>query len=80
MKTFINPIKHLKSVEEDYFEHAFFAIKWGLFLLITGLISVIHGFLPFLFPFVAPKNVLKLKKVMDERNEEDRIRSAESEA
>jgi hypothetical protein len=77
VRVFINPIQHLKSVNESYFQHGFFAVKWGLFLVITGIVSIIHGFFPFLFPFMAPKNVLKLKKVLDDRKEDERIRQIE---
>lgn len=68
--------KHLTDVEEGYFEHGWFAIKWGIFIVGTGLASIIHGILPFLFPFTAPKNLLKLHKMMEERKEEERIRKS----
>ena len=78
----MNPIKdakeHLNHVKESYWAHGFFAVKWGCYLIWLGLTSVLHGFFPFIFKFSAPKGILKLKKLMDERNEEERIRSFEN--
>lgn len=59
---------HLEFVNQTYFNHFIFSIKWGLFLIYTGFISIIHGLFPFLFPFVAPKNVLKVAKLIEQRN------------
>jgi len=77
----MNPItksrKHLNDVEESYCQHGWFAIKWGLYIVCTGLASIIHGIFPFLFPFTAPKNLLKLHKIMEDRKEEERIRKAD---
>ena len=74
----MNPIskskKHLQDVKESYFFHGWFAIKWGFFILYTGIASIIHGIFPFLFPFTAPKNILKIKKMMDLRQEEQRFK------
>lgn len=67
---------HLSDVKESYWRHGWFAVKWGFFLVWTGVVSILHGIFPFLFPFLAPKNVLKMKALMDERNEEERIQTA----
>lgn len=73
----MNPIKksqkHLKEVGETYQQHGWFAIKWGFFILWTGVASIIHGIFPFLLPFEAPKNLLRLQKLMEQRKEEERI-------
>ena len=37
---------HLKIVKQGYWEHLFFAIKWGLYFILTGFISIIHGVFP----------------------------------
>ena len=67
-------MKHLKDVEESYAEHGWFAIKWGFFIMWTGLASIIHGIFPFLFQFTAPKNLLRLQKLMEDRKEQERIK------
>lgn len=60
--------KHLATVGESYSTHGWFAVKWGFFLIFTGLASVIHGIVPAWFPFTAPRNIVKLKKLVDERH------------
>ncbi len=67
--------KHLKTAKQSYLPHGFFAIKWGIYLMITGLVSVIHGIFPFLWPFVAPRNVLKVARMIEQRGEDQLIAS-----
>lgn len=64
---------HLELVGETYAQHGRFAIRWGFFLVWTGVASIVHGIFPSLFPFTAPRNILKLKALMDQRSEEERI-------
>lgn len=75
----MNPLKeadeHLKYVRESYWVHGRFAVKWGFYLIWLGIASILHGFFPFLLKFQAPKGILRLKKLMDERGEEERIRN-----
>lgn len=47
MKAF-NP-KHLKEVEETYFEHFKFASWAGATLILLGCVSLVHAVFPFLF-------------------------------
>ena len=60
----MNPLneskEHLAAENESYLSHAGFALKWGLYLIFAGFISILHAFLPFVFPFTVPK---MLKKV-----------------
>ena len=74
MKLFKEAKEHLELVDESYTEHGGFAIRWGFFLVWTGFASIVHGLVPSLFPFTAPRNILKLKALMDERSEEERIK------
>ncbi len=53
-------MEHLKQVQQGYWEHFFFAQKWGLYLILTGLASMVHGLRPMCFPFTAPRNVQKV--------------------
>jgi hypothetical protein len=41
--------KHLSQVEETYSQHWKFSVWAGIFLCYLGLLSLIHGFFPFLF-------------------------------
>ncbi len=59
---------HLQIVKQKYFEHFWFAFKWGFYLIFIGIASIIHGFFPAVFPFLAPKGVLKIAKMIKERN------------
>lgn len=72
MKVITNPKEHLKSVGESYFVHGSSAVSWGFFLVFTGLILILHGILPFLFPFLPAKNINRIKKKLDDRNEANR--------
>jgi len=60
--------QHLKEANESYVTHGSFALKWGFFLIFTGIISILHGIVPALFPFQAPKNVLRVARLIQERN------------
>ena len=48
---------HLKTAGKSYFAHTKFAIVAGLDLILTGIISIIHGIVPTLFPFYAEKKI-----------------------
>lgn len=58
---------HLKEVQQSYWTHAAFAIKWGWFLIWTGFVSILHGLIPAVFPFTAPRNILKVAKMIEQR-------------
>lgn len=59
--------KHLDEAGKGYFAHFFFALKWGLFLVCTGLISIVHGIFPFLWKFTASQNVMKVARMIESR-------------
>ena len=50
---------HLKAANKSYFSHTKFAIVAGFDLILTGIISIIHGIIPTLFPFYAEKKINK---------------------
>tara|TARA_B100000886_G_scaffold333564_1_gene287775 strand:- start:3409 stop:3657 length:249 start_codon:yes stop_codon:yes gene_type:complete len=57
---------HLKEAGKGYFAHTKFAILAGLDLILTGIISIIHGIIPTLFPFYAEKKIDKYhKKILE---------------
>ena len=66
---------HLKKVDQAYVPHGWFVIKWGLYLVATGLVSIVHGILPFLWPFKAPSNVLKVAQMIQDRGEDQIIKN-----
>ena len=60
---------HLKAANKSYFEHTKFAVVAGLDLILTGIISIIHGIIPTLFPFYAEKKIDEYhQKVLQLRN------------
>lgn len=52
--------KHLKDSEESYISHLKWAIGSGLLMIWGGLLSIIHGAIPSLFPFATAKIVVDL--------------------
>ena len=51
---------------QTYSEHAIFAIANSAILIVAGVKGVIHGVLPFLFPFSTSSTVIKsFKKLID---------------
>jgi hypothetical protein len=72
---FYNSKKHLRKVQQGYFVHLYFALKWGVFLTKSGVFSVIHGICPALFPFRAPENVLRVADMIVRTNRFDGISS-----
>jgi len=69
-------ISHLRENNEAYFSHLAFAGRAGLFLMLTGMIFLFHGLLPFVS---IPKkfNLEAIIKKLSRWNDytEERIRS-----
>lgn len=51
---------HLAEARKTYVSHFLYAWTRGWLLIWTGICSIIHGFLPGVFPFTAPKTVLRI--------------------
>lgn len=64
---------HLKQVNQTYFYHCFFGLKWGVYLIYTGIISIIHGLFPFFFPFRVPRHIFKVWKMLENSKEHEFI-------
>jgi uncharacterized protein YjeT (DUF2065 family) len=62
--------KHLRDTGESYWRHAYFAIRWGIYLIATGLVSILHGLFPSLWPFKAPNRVMTVAKVVKAKHPE----------
>ena len=52
--------KHLESSGKSYWHHLGFAFFAGLLLIYAGITSIIHAFIPALFPFTSLNIVKKL--------------------
>jgi len=53
-------LNHLNDSHKNYKDHLYGAIKNGFLLISAGLISIIHGLLPFLFTSYAAKTVIDI--------------------
>ncbi len=54
---------HLKAVNETYFEHMYYAAKYGFKMFYAGIACLIHAIFPSLFVTTASKT---LHSIMDE--------------
>jgi len=54
--------------KEEYFTHMWFIFKISSILFLLGVVSVIHGLLPFLFTKVVSSKIKNLNKVLDGRS------------
>jgi hypothetical protein len=52
--------QHLKNSNESYLKHMIWATMSGLRLILGGLVSIVHGFVPALFQAYTAKLVIKL--------------------
>ena len=52
--------KHLAESNKTYSQHFRFAFYAGWMLVWAGLTSIIHAFIPSLFPFVSRNIIVKL--------------------
>jgi hypothetical protein len=59
--------KHPHSLEESYFEHLFFALKFGTTMLLGGLACILHAIFPFLFEKTGSNLLLKMTHNFVER-------------
>jgi hypothetical protein len=64
--------EHLTKSKETYLPHFVWAFVSGFKLIWAGIASIIHGFVPGLFPGTAAKTVIDLyhKRLVDHPNKE----------
>lgn len=63
-----NPFtRHPHSINETYFEHAYFASAFGLSMVVAGLACVIHAIFPFVFKKTASDMLIKQMQYFIER-------------
>ena len=59
--------KHLKSVNETYFEHLREALSYAAILFIATFAGFIHAIFPFLFQKVASRMILEVQVRLNKR-------------
>jgi hypothetical protein len=64
--------EHLEKSKETYFSHLIWAFLAGFRLIWAGIASMLHGFIPGLFPGTAAKTVIFLyhKRLTNHPNRE----------
>jgi hypothetical protein len=62
--------KHLEESQESYVSHCKWAVSAGLLMIWGGILSVIHGVLPSVFPFKSAKIIVDLyyKRLHNHKN------------
>lgn len=59
--------KHLEMVNEGYFEHMSFALKFSMRMIFGGFGGLIHAIIPAFHQTTASRTVRSLHKDMEER-------------
>ena len=59
---------HLDSIDETYTEHARFAIRSGLRMIVAGIACVLHGLIPALFEATGSRTVRELDRIFAYRS------------
>lgn len=63
---------HLKEVNEKYFEHMFYAQKYGIKMIFAGLACIIHSVVPNLFISTASDTMKSILAEVRTRKEKSR--------
>ena len=61
-------LDHPRSVNESYFEHFLFAMRFSILLFCAALAALVHALLPFLFEKTAGELIKSLSQKMQERS------------
>ena len=65
---------------QSYYAHCSFAVKNSLILIFGGILGIIHGLLPFLFPFHTSSIVIhSFRKLVDSKRHKHELRELLSE-
>lgn len=61
--------RHLSEIGENYLEHFLFAFTTGVWLLLAGVVLVVHSIMPFIFVTTSSRYVKKINEVLQKRVE-----------
>ena len=59
--------KHLKDVDETYFEHMYHALGYTLTFALLTVTTLVHSILPFLFVETGSRKVREINKHIESR-------------
>ena len=65
--------RHLREVNETYFEHMKFASKCGMKMVLAGIACILHSLLPNLFASTASDTMKTLDEEINQRKEKGPI-------
>lgn len=68
-------LAHPRSVNQSYFQHLWFAAKFGGKLLLTGMACIIHGLFPCLCTKTASNRLPKLQEEIQKQVSGERLPS-----
>ena len=61
-------MKHLDEVGETYWQHFLFAMRFGIVMIIAGILLMVHAIFPNLFKSVGSDVVEHMHGILNERN------------
>ena len=59
--------QHLYSVNESYFKHMKVAVKVGLYMILAGLMALIHALIPGIFQSNASNKIRELYEFINKQ-------------
>ena len=59
--------RHLRETNEPYFEHMTFAMRFGVWGVISGVTAIIHSVFPFLFVTTASSAFRRMTTMLENR-------------
>jgi hypothetical protein len=59
--------KHLEFVKESYLQHLWFTVKVVAHLLVLSIVTLIHGFIPWIFIDTASNGMKKIGDKLKDR-------------
>lgn len=60
---------HLKEMNEGYFEHMFYALRYGLKMILGGIALIIHSIIPDIFVTTGSRTMRSIIMEVDQRKE-----------
>jgi hypothetical protein len=61
---------HLRETNENYFEHFTFVFGIGVWIVLAGLILIIHAIIPFILTKAASTSIKKINEVLQKRRDD----------
>ena len=59
--------RHLRETNEPYFEHMAFAMRFGVWGVISGVTAIIHSIFPFLFVTTSSSAFRRMTAILENR-------------